>query len=420
MSAMNPSRSSDSVAWLAPILRPPVSEDDTGQVDPSLLGRIAHYEIESVIGRGGMGVVLQGHDPTLGRPIALKVLSPHLAGVGAARSRFKREAKAAAAIIHPSVVPIYAIETEVELPCLVMPLIEGENLQQRIDRDGPLPLDEVLRIGVSVAEGIVAAHGRGVIHRDIKPANLLIEKRTGRVMISDFGLARALDDATITMSGMIAGTPSYMSPQQARGETSTPDSDWFSFGAVLYAMATGRPPHRAECPLAVLRKITDTDARPIHEINEVMPPWLDRLVSLLMCRDSNRSPTVGDDAVERLRAAHLHVTNPSVNPLPASLRRSRRHGNWKTMALVLSLISVASAAFAWLSQPQTVDPIGASISRPDSIASPNANLPSQTLVQPRTVVSVPTDEPETRWRDTTLESLIQQLSRDLSRYETNP
>ncbi|MCG8649322.1 MAG: protein kinase, partial [Pirellulales bacterium] len=268
-----------SLEWIQPLF------DESPDSD---LGRIDQYPIQSVIGQGGMGVVLRGNDPELNRPVAIKILAPHLAGAGAARARFMREAQAAAAIVHPSIVPIYSIATAARLPYIVMPCISGGNLQERIDRQGPLELAEVLRIGLQIAEGLQAAHQQGVIHRDIKPANILIEEGNGRVLISDFGLARALDDATLTMSGMIAGTPSYMSPEQARGEAIDERTDLFSLGSLLYALAIGRPPFRAEAPLAVLRKICESRPRPIQQINERMPAWLDEIVGQLMVVDPAR------------------------------------------------------------------------------------------------------------------------------------
>ena len=235
-------------AWVRSLLQP---------CDSGGIGRLGGYSIRDVIGQGGMGVVLRGWDAELNRPLALKLLAPHLASSGAARQRFLREAQAAAAVVHPNVVPIYAIHADAPVPFLVMPLIGGGNLQQRIDREGPFELEECLRVSLQIAEGLAAAHRQGLIHRDIKPANVLLEEGGHRVLISDFGLARALDDASMTASGVIAGTPPYMSPEQARGETAECRSDLFSLGSVIYAMATGRPPFRGESPLAVLRQISN-------------------------------------------------------------------------------------------------------------------------------------------------------------------
>ena len=262
-----------SMQWIRPLL---------GNGQQGTLGNIDDYPIDSVIGQGGMGVVLKGRDIDLGRPVAIKILAPHLAGVGAARKRFAREARAAAAIVHPSVLPIYGIVTSAQLPYIVMPFIKGGNLQERLNAEGPLELIDVLQIGVQVAEGLAAAHQLGLIHRDIKPANILTEQGNGRVLIADFGLARALDDATLTMSGIISGTPQYMSPEQALGEVVDARSDLFSLGSLLYALSTGRPPYRADNPVAVLRKISDGKPQSPHHVNERLPKWFSELVAQLM------------------------------------------------------------------------------------------------------------------------------------------
>ncbi|HJZ55979.1 MAG TPA: serine/threonine-protein kinase, partial [Gemmataceae bacterium] len=220
---------------------------------PDSLGRIGHYEVQEVIGRGGMGVVLKAFDPRLHRVVAIKVMA---AEVAAARRRFSREARAAAAVVHDNVVTIHAVEEDHRPPYLVMQYGDGASLQEKLDRAGPLGLREVLRIGMQ------AAHAQGLVHRDVKPANILLEDSVERVRITDFGLARAVDDATLTASGMIAGTPQYMSPEQARGDTVDQRSDLFSLGSVLYAMLTGRPPFRAGTSMAVLKRICDDHPTP--------------------------------------------------------------------------------------------------------------------------------------------------------------
>lgn len=337
-----------SIEWIRPLLEP-CPEDSTA------LGRLDGYLVQDVIGQGGMGVVLRGIDPELNRPVAIKVLSPHLAGVGAARARFMREAQAAAAIVHPSIVPIYSVVTSARLPYIVMPCIQGGNLQQRIDKEGPLDIDEVLRIGVQVSEGLAAAHRNGVIHRDIKPANILIEEGNGRVLISDFGLARALDDATLTISGMIAGTPQYMSPEQARGEPIDARSDLYSLGSLLFALATGRPPFRADSPLAVLRKISETRPRRIHHINERIPPWFDSLVTKLMTTQRDSRIGSAEQAASLLREAHAHTRNPAQHPLPKSIRSTSNHRMAMVCAAVTAAVLLAASYVIWLQSGAIID-----------------------------------------------------------------
>src|SRR5947209_607125 len=184
---------------------------------PGALGRLGHYEILEVIGRGGMGIVLRAFDEKLHRMVAIKVMAAQLATNATARKRFTREAQAAAAVTHDHIVTIHAVEEGNGLPYLVMQYVSGMSLQKRLDRSGPLELREIVRIGMQTAAGLAAAHAHGLIHRDIKPANILLENGVERVKITDFGLARAVADASLTQSGVVAGTPQYMSPEQARG-----------------------------------------------------------------------------------------------------------------------------------------------------------------------------------------------------------
>src|SRR5262249_6068127 len=207
---------------------------------PDALGRLAHYEILEVIGRGSMGIVLRGFDEKLHRVVAIKVMAAQLATSAAARRRFTREAQAQAAVSHDHIVTIHAVEEATGLPYLVMQFVAGMSLQERLDRNGPLELHEILRIGMQTASGLAAAHAQGLIHRDIKPANILLENGVERVKVTDFGLARAAVDASLTQSGVVAGTPHYMSPEQARGDAVDQRTDLFSLGSVLYAMCTGR------------------------------------------------------------------------------------------------------------------------------------------------------------------------------------
>ncbi len=294
--------------WIKSLL----TKDDQGQS----LGLLDRRPVREVIGQGGMGVVVKVWDEELHRPLAVKLLSPMLAGTGAARQRFFREAQSAAAVVHPNIVPIYSINAEGTLPYLVMPYVAGGNLQQRIDREGALPLVEILAIGLQIAEGLAAAHRQGLVHRDIKPANILLDEGGHRVMLSDFGLARTLDDATITQSGMIAGTPHYMSPEQARGEFVDGRSDLYSLGAVLYAMSTGRPPVRGETALAVIRRVGEEAPVPVYEINETLPVWLDHLLHQFLTKDPAKRLGTAEEAAELLRHCLAHVRAPGRNALP--------------------------------------------------------------------------------------------------------
>jgi serine/threonine protein kinase len=231
---------------------------------PGSIGRLGHNEVREVVGRGGMGVVLKAFDETLHRVVAIKVMAPRLATSATARRRFTREARAAAAVTHDHIVTIHAVEESGALPYIVMQFVSGASLQDRLDRTGPLSLPEVLRIGMQAASGLAAAHAQGLVHRDIKPANILLENGVERVKLTDFGLARATDDASLTQSGRVAGTPAFMSPEQAEGKSVGHRSDLFSLGSVLYALCTGRPPFRADTSMAVLKRVCEEAPAPIR------------------------------------------------------------------------------------------------------------------------------------------------------------
>ena len=337
----------------------PVDDDRDGRLDflepstdPTKLGRLGTYEIESVIGRGGMGIVLKAFDSALNRHVAIKVLAAELATSGAARRRFARESQAAAAIAHEHVVAIHAVDNSGKLPFLVMPYIPGKSLQERLDESGPLEIKEILRISLQAAAGLAAAHAQGLVHRDIKPANILLENGIERVRITDFGLARAVDDASQTQSGFIAGTPQYMAPEQARGEPLDHRADLFSLGSVMYAMCTGRPPFRAETTLAVLRRICEETPRPVREINPEVPDWLQAVIEKLHARDPAKRFQTAAEVSELLEQYLAHVQQPATCPRPRFQRsrsewRGRLH-RWRlwlaasgaTVAVAAALLSI--------------------------------------------------------------------------------
>ena len=278
---------------------------------PELLGRLGRYEIERVIGTGGMGIVLKAHDTELHRVVAIKILAAHLANSASARKRFAREAQAAAAVLHPNVIPIYNVESEGKLPYLVMQCVSGQSLQTKVDRCGMLALTDTLRIAKQTAAGLAAAHDQGLVHRDVKPANILLEENVDRVILSDFGLARAVDDASLTRTGVVAGTPHYMSPEQARGDTIDTRSDQFSLGSVMYFMLTGRTPFRASGAMGVLHRICNEEQRPIEQINADVPIEVVALVDRLLAKEPAK------------RFDTMHVVETEVEKLLAALQSGR-------------------------------------------------------------------------------------------------
>lgn len=310
--------------------------------DPELIGKLGSYEVIESIGRGGMGIVFRARDTKLNRIVAIKVLAPHLAADPNSRRRFLREAQAAAAISHPHVVTIHAVEDETPgidgtqgLPYLVMECIIGATLQQKLDKTGFLRLAEILRIGQQSAEGLAAAHRQGLVHRDIKPANILLENGVERVKISDFGLARALDDLSITHTGEVSGTPQYMSPEQANGDRVDQRSDLFSLGCVFYALCTGRSPFRAPTFAAAIKKVCQDAPQPIEEINPEIPAWLIETIEQLLEKNPAARPQTANEIAKLLgdQLANLQ-SQPGVSPGRAVNRIPRSVASVDTEAVV--------------------------------------------------------------------------------------
>jgi hypothetical protein len=304
----------------SPLTAAALDSDDLYFLDrterPDLLGLLGRYEVQQVIGQGGMGIVLKAFDPALHRLVAIKVMAPALAGSVTARRRFTREARAAAAVRHEHVVTIHGVHEADGLPYLVMQYIAGESLQARLDRNGPLPISEAVRIGKEVAAGLGAAHAQGLIHRDIKPANILLEDGLARVKITDFGLARLVDNVPLTQSGVVAGTPEYMAPEQARGEPVDHRADLFALGGVLYAMCSGRPPFCGPTTAAVLSAVSEGEPPPIRTLNAHVPACLEAVIARLLARDAAERFPDAAAVTAVLESCLAHLSHPATVPAP--------------------------------------------------------------------------------------------------------
>lgn len=304
---------------------------------PEMLGRLGRYDIERIIGSGGMGIVLKAHDSELNRPIAIKLLAPELAHNGAARERFAREGRAGAAVVHEHVVGIYNVESGGAVPYLVMQYVPGRSLETRVTEDGPLDIAELLRIGAQAAAGLAAAHRQGLVHRDVKPANILLENSVERAVLTDFGLARAIDDASLTRTGILAGTPHYMSPEQARGEPVDHRSDFFSLGSVLYFMATGRPPFRGSTAMGVLHRICGEPHKPVWQVNQDVPDEVADVVDRLLAKKPAQRFATAEDVQAALAALLSQVQS-------GGLKRRKLPRWWKRTSLGKRSFAVAGAA----------------------------------------------------------------------------
>jgi serine/threonine-protein kinase len=289
--------------------------------------------------------VLKAHDPALNRFVAIKVLSGDLASRGPARRRYAREAQAAAAVVHDHIVPIHAVDAAGKVPFLVMAYVHGKSLQDRIDEPRPIEIREVLRISLQIAAGLAAAHAQGLVHRDIKPGNILLENGVERVKITDFGLARAVDDASLTHSGVIAGTPEYMSPEQARGETVDHRTDLFSLGSVMYAMLAGHSPFRAPSMMAVLHRVCTSTPRDIRECNPDVPGDLAAIVRRLLAKSPAKRFASAAELCEELenRLARWQQPGRSAGRFARSMKRVWRRDTRSTLTWLVVPAAVCAA-----------------------------------------------------------------------------
>lgn len=339
--------------------------------DPRMLGRISSYEICGLLGHGGMGVVFKGLDASLNRYVAIKMLAPHFSASGAARQRFEREAQAAAAVVHEHVMAIHAVSQWQGTPYLVMPFVKGVSLQRRIEEQGPLQLRELLRIGMQVASGLAAAHAQGLIHRDVKPSNIMMEAGVDRVVLADFGLARAVDDIRLTRTDTLVGTPQYMSPEQTNDQPLDFRTDLFSLGSVLYEAATGRPAFQAVTSYGVLRKINDHQPAQIQQRNPDIPDWFVNIVTRLMAKSPDDRYQSAEAVATLLQQCLSYVEQPHLTELPASLRTAKSTSFpliWRFMMSGILLISVLGVS-AFLAS-DTPEPVAQN--SPTAIAAPAA------------------------------------------------
>ena len=311
---------------------------------PDEIGRLGMYRILKVLGAGGMGVVYKAEDPGLKRLVAIKAMLPAIAASASAKKRFLREAQAAAAIRHNNIVTIFQVGEDRGIPFLAMEFLEGESLDDRLKREATLPLADVLRIGREMAEGMAAAHERGLIHRDIKPANTWLEASPGRkaspggtaspgrksgeihVKILDFGLARSTDDqAHLTQSGSIIGTPAYMAPEQGRGETLDARCDLWSLGVVLYRMCTGELPFKGADTVSTLMAVAMNNPSPPAQMNADIPAGLSQLVMKLLKKEPAKRIASAQEVADNLRQLEQGQQQETrVTSSPAKTGRTQR------------------------------------------------------------------------------------------------
>lgn len=283
------------------------------------IGRIDEFELLECVGRGGMGIVFRARDCRLNRVVALKVLSPSMLADPTAASRFRREAQSAASIDHSAVVAVHSVSELRDLPYLVMEYVEGESLQGYLERVKSPPIPKVIEIAKQCAEALAAAHAAGVVHRDVKPANILLAKSTGRVKLTDFGLARGLEASSLTQTGLLVGTPEYVAPEQVQGKPVDYRADLFSLGCVIYVMCTRKVPFSGPSIMSTLNSVCHGESIPISEIVPAAPGWLSELVEQLLAKEPEQRPASAGEVVQRLE---LGPAGESPSPRPIRKKAS--------------------------------------------------------------------------------------------------
>ncbi len=326
--------------------------DNDRKPDDSPIGRtISHYRVIGKLGAGGMGVVYEAEDIRLNRRVALKFLPENLAHDPKALQRFKREAYAASSLNHASICTIYEVEEHEGQPVIVMELLEGESLKERI-RNGPVSTDELLELGIQTSDALAAAHAKGIIHRDIKPANIFVAS-SERVKILDFGLAKAVpghrpeiepDEESLTVEGVIPGTTAYMSPEQVRGEEIDGRSDLFSLGVVLYEAATGKRPFAGKNRVLIMNAILNEKPVTPSRVNKELPAGMDTIIVKALAKDREQRYQHASEMRADLQAMKRETDSARVMTSAKPVAATGFAKRWKAIvpaAAVMLLLFVA-------------------------------------------------------------------------------
>ena len=307
------------------------------------------YSIERELGRGGMGVVYLAREVRLDRPVALKLLPPRLAAQPAPRERFLREARLAAKLSHPNIIPIYAVDEVAEYVFFAMAYVEGETLTGRVRNRGPLPPGDATRLLREIAWALAYAHAQGVIHRDVKPDNIMLEAGSGRALVADFGIAAQVSGASGVDGGDVIGTPEFMSPEQALGETVDAKSDLYSLGVVGYFMLSGRLPFTGTTATEVLAKQVTEAPRPLATVSDGTPRRLAQTIDKCLTKERDDRPESAAALAEQMSLA-LEQRKELPVPLRVFAKRGGRFGGFGALVYLWGTTIAAGMAAAAASQ----------------------------------------------------------------------
>jgi len=315
------------------------------------------YAIEGKLGAGGFAVVYSVRDLNLKRTLAVKVLSPDVIASHSVLERFRREAETVAQLSHPNIVPLHFIGQKDDLVYLVMQCVDGGSLADRLERERQLPVDDAIRIFQEVAGALAHAHKRGVVHRDIKPQNVLIDSETGRALVTDFGIARTAEGGSLTATGMVVGTPAYLSPEQVTGEASDHRSDIYSLGVMMYEMLAGQPPFTGPTPTAVLMKRLAGPPEPLGNLRPDVPPVVSELVDACLATDPNERIGNAADIVRALSGATPvsggHTTRGGLRVQKAKQGRKSNLVTYAVIAgVVIGAVALAAVMASRISSPR--------------------------------------------------------------------
>jgi eukaryotic-like serine/threonine-protein kinase len=339
------------------------------------------YEVEELLGQGGMARVFRGTDRVLNRIVGVKVLSPQFASDDQFVARFRREAQAAAALNHPNIVSVYDTGDQGDVHYIVMEFVEGRTLRDVIRQEGPILPERASEIAQAVARALAAAHEAGLVHRDIKPGNIMLT-RDGEVKVMDFGIARTSTGDTLTQTAAVLGTASYLSPEQAQGSTVDARSDIYSLGCVLYEMLTGRPPFTGDTPVAIAYKHVRED--PVHpsNLNPDVPPSLDAVVMKAMAKNPDNRYQTADEFrqdLERASAGLATVATPLLLADPTEVVTGQAEGTavmtgvppdqeperkrrwWIAVLVILLLAALGVAAYFLVQALLPTEPTGVQV-----------------------------------------------------------